>query len=76
MIKRIINYIKDNSFRIIYLNNSVNVVNYDKILEVKDDVITIIKENKVILIKGYDLRLNKLLDQEILITGVINKIEM
>lgn len=76
MIKRIVDYIKDNSFRINYINNSVNVVNFDKILEVSSDVITLIKEDKVILIKGNDLKLSKLLENEILITGTINKIEM
>lgn len=76
MINKIVNYIKDNKFKINYIDNSVNIVNYDKILEIKDEVITIIKENNVILIKGNDLKLSKLLDNEILITGNINKIEM
>ena len=76
MIKKIIEYIKDNNFKINYVNNSVNIRNYDKILEITSDVITIIKENKVIFIKGSDLKLNKLLDNEILITGIINNIEM
>ena len=68
--------IDDNSFKINYVNNSVNVVNYDKILEVTDEVIRIIKDNKIILINGNDLRLSKLLDNEILITGLIHKIEL
>lgn len=76
MIKRIVNYIKDNKFKINYVNNSVNVVNFDKILELTTDVITIIKENKTILIKGSDLRLTKLLENEVLITGLIKSIEM
>ena len=76
MIRKLVDYIKDNKFKINYVNNSVNIVNYDKILEIKNDVITIIKENKVILIKGNDLKLSKLLDNEILITGLINKIEL
>ena len=76
MINKIVNYIKDNKFKINYIDNSVNIVNYDKILDIKDEVITIIKENNVILIKGNDLKLSKLLDNEILITGNINKIEM
>ena len=76
MIKRIVNYIKDNEFRINYVNNSVNVINFDKILELTDEVITIIKEDSLILIKGNDLKLTKLLENEILITGLIKKIEM
>ncbi len=76
MIKKIIDYIKDNKFKINYVNNSVNVVNYDKILEVENNLITIIKEIKIILIEGKDLKLTKLMDNEVLITGIINKIEM
>ena len=76
MIKRIVDYIKDNNFKINYVNNSVNVVNYDKILEIKDNIVSIIKENNVILIRGNDLKLCKLLDNEILITGNIKNIEM
>ena len=76
MMRRIINYIKDKNFKIMYLNNSVNVVNYDKIVEIKSDVITLLKEDKLIFIKGNDLRLNKLMDNEILIVGLINKIEL
>ncbi len=76
MINKIVNYIKDNKFKICYVNNSVNIVNYDKIIEIENTVITITKENKMIFIKGNDLRLNKLLDNEVLITGTINKIEL
>ncbi len=76
MIKKIVDYIKDNNFKINYVNNSVNVINYDKILEVSGDAIRIIKDNNLILIKGNDLKLSKLLDNEILITGLISKIEL
>jgi sporulation protein YqfC len=76
MIKELINYIKDSKFKIVYVNNSVDVINYDKILEVRNEVITLEKENKVVLIKGTDLKLDKLLDNEILITGTISQIEL
>lgn len=76
MIDKLINYIKDNNFKINYVNNSVNIVNYDKIIEIENTVITITKEDKMIFIKGSDLRLNKLLDNEVVITGNINKIEL
>ena len=76
MIKRLINYIKDDRFKIIYINNSVDIINYEKILEVKVDLVTLEKENKLIYIKGENLKLDKLLDNEVLITGLISKIEM
>ena len=76
MIKKIINYIKDDKFRINYVNNSVNIVNYDKILEVEDNTVTLVKENKVILVRGKNLKLDKLLDNEVFITGTILSIEL
>lgn len=75
-IRKIVNYIKDSNFKINYINNSVNVVNYDTILEVRDSVITLKKEDKIIHIKGEDLRLNKLLENEVLVTGLIKSIEL
>ena len=76
MIEKIVNYIKDSKFKIIYVNNSVDIVNYDKILEVKDDAVTLSKEDKLLFIRRKNLKVNKLMDQEILITGVILKIEL
>ena len=76
MIKKIVDYIKDDRLKIKYIDNNLNVDNYDKILEVKEDSITLIKNNKIILINGENLKLSKLLDDEILIEGIIKKIEL
>ena len=76
IINKIVNYIKDEKFKIIYVNNSVNIVNYDKILEVKNNQVTLEKENKLLLIKGDNLKLNKLMDKEVLITGIIQEIDL
>lgn len=75
-IRKIVNYIKDSSFKIIYINNSINIINYDSVLEVKENIVSLKKEDKIIHIKGEDLRLNKLLEKEILVTGMIKIIEM
>ena len=75
-IRKIVNYIKDNNFKIIYINNSINIINYDSVLEVKENIVSLKKEDKIIHIKGEDLRLNKLLEKEILVTGMIKIIEM
>lgn len=75
-IRKIVNYIKDADFKINYVNNSINVINYDIILEVQDTIVSLKKEDRIIHIKGEDLRLNKLLEKEILVTGLIKSIEM
>ena len=76
MIKKIVQYVKDNRLKIKYIDNNLNIDNYSKILEVKEDIITLTKDNKLIIIKGEDLKLTRLMDEEILITGVIKKIEL
>ena len=76
MIEKLVNYVKDNDLKIKYSNNNLNIDNYDKILEVKSDVITISKNNSFIFIRGDNLKLSKLLDDEVLITGTIKKIEL
>lgn len=75
-IKKVVHYIKNNDFKIIYLNNNLDVINYDKMLDVTDNIVKLIKNNHLITIHGDSLRLEKLLDKEILITGKINKIEL
>ena len=43
MIKDIINYIKDDKFKIIFTNNSLDIINYDKLLDkLQDDELLII----------------------------------
>lgn len=76
MIKKIINYIKEADFKIIYFNNSINVNNYDEILDVSDTIIKIKKDQKVVYIKGQNLQICKLMNKEVLINGKINTIEM
>ena len=76
MIKKIMQYVSDKKLKIRYYDNSINIVNYDKILEIKDDIITFSKDKNLFFIKGKDLKLTKLLDDEVLIMGIIKKIEL
>ena len=76
MIEKLVNYIKDNDLKINYVNDNLDVVNIDSLLEIKDDVIRIKKDNRIISVYGSNLTINKLLDNEILIMGNISKIEM
>lgn len=75
-IKKVFQYIKNNDFKIIYLNNNLDIINYDKMLDVTNNMVKLINNNHLITIFGDELRLEKLLDNEILIIGKINKIEL
>ena len=54
----------------------LNVVCYDEILLLTDEKIIISKDKKQIVIKGENLTLLKLLDNEVLIQGVIKVMEL
>ena len=76
MLDRITNYINDNTFRFTVYENTIHVVNYKRILILEEDRISFQSNNQKIKIEGEGLILKKILNQEMLITGKIYKIEV
>ncbi len=74
--KRIKEFLNNQELKITYFNNQVHVLNYKDILLLDEDKIILKKESGTITIKGSNLTLLKLLDEEILIQGQIKSIEM
>lgn len=68
-------YILEKDTKIIILNNKINVVNYIDIGHFDSNKIVIKLKDKNIIIKGNELVISKLLDDEILITGDLYNIE-
>lgn len=69
------NFIDDKSFKLILYNNLIDIINFKEIIDIKDDLIKILSD-KEITIKGKDLCVIKLLDNEILIRGNIESINV
>lgn len=69
-------YIQDNEFRFMFNSIGLNVVNYSKINFMEDSKISLNYKNGILTIKGNNLRIQKLLDDEILIVGNIQNIEL
>ena len=69
-------YINETELKITLLKNRVNVLNYDRIRDITDKEISLTKGNDKIKIIGNNLKLNKLLDQEVLIIGNILRVEL
>ena len=69
------NYIFEKDFEIIVKSSYIDIINYKDILNFDDNNITIMADKKVI-IKGSNLSISKLLDNELLIIGNINTIEL
>lgn len=70
------NYILDEEFKINVYKNKVNVVNYSDIVNFTSKEIIIRYETGKVIITGNNLSISRLLIDEVLISGVIEKIEL
>lgn len=76
MLRRVYEFVKDEEFRFTVFNNRIHVVNYKKINTLNSDYILIESDDRRIGIKGNNLVLNKMLDREILVIGMVKSIEV
>ena len=72
----IINYIKDNEFRMNVMENRINIVNYHDLLSMSEERVSFTSSIGRVVIKGNSLTVKKLLNKELLIVGNISSIEM
>lgn len=75
MIDKIRDYIRDDEFRLTIFKDRLHIINYLDILTLSNKQISVDTGDNLIVIKGENLILNKLLDNEILITGKIYTVE-
>lgn len=73
---RIDNYISEYKYKVIIVDNSVNIVNYKKIIEFTDNIIKVESKDGITTVNGSNLVITKMLSDEILITGKIYSIEL
>ena len=69
-------YMLNNEFVINIYKDKINIINYKSIGAIEDTKISINGDNRNVFITGEKLALKKLLNDEILISGVIKKIEL
>ena len=67
-------YIVDEEFRVIVMKDYINVINYDEILDFSNNEISIKYDSGIMIIKGKDLVVSKMLDDELLIKGQVKSI--
>ena len=68
-------YILENDLKITIVNNKINIVNYKDIGQFDSNKVVVKTDNKDVIVKGSDLVVSKLMNNEILITGVFNTLE-
>lgn len=75
MLKDLRNYILENKFKINIYDNNLNISNYIEIDHFDDEIIIVRYEKGIIKVKGENLIITKLLENELLINGIIRNIE-
>lgn len=76
MLDKLNNYINDKEFKFTVYENKIHVINFKRIVTLEDNHISLLSQNKKLNINGINLILEKLLDNEMIIKGNINKIEV
>ena len=76
MYQELRNYINDNGLKIIYTDRYLNIINYIKIIILENDKIEILISNRILKIKGNNLKLSRIMNSELLITGKIEELKM
>lgn len=69
------NYLYDLDDFITIYDNYLHVFNYKRLNKIDDNEINLLLDNKEIEIKGNNLKIKKMTNQELLITGLIEKVE-
>lgn len=75
MLKKVYEYIKDEEFRFTVFKNKIHIVNYKKIITLKNNFISIMGDFNINIF-GNNLVLKRLMDKELLIIGSIYNIEV
>lgn len=76
MLRKLKNYIDDNEFRVCIFKNSVNVINYCSIFAIEKTRVSLSYNDGTLIIKGNNLTLKKMLENELLVHGEIKSIEL
>ena len=69
-------YLEDKNYQIIIKENQINIINYEKIIDFTINKISLRCNNKIINIEGKNLIISKMLDEEVLIAGIIHNIRI
>lgn len=67
-------YLSDNEYKITILTDYINIINYKEIIDFSNKEISISHEKGITIIKGNNLVVSKMQDEELLIKGTIKSI--
>lgn len=76
LIDKLDRYLFETTCQIVIKDNSINIINYDEIIDFSLTKISIKCQNKIVVIDGRELLITKMLDNEVLIKGIINNLRI
>ena len=76
LLSKLDRYLIDTNYKIIIKENIVNIINYNEIKDFSNNKVIITTSNNKITITGQNLVVSKMQDNEVLITGKIQKVEL
>ncbi len=76
MINSIRSYILEDEFKLTFKNNKVDIINYDSVMHVSSNMIKIKFNDGILIISGTNLIISKLVNDELLVSGLISNIEI
>ena len=75
-LERLNNYLYDKRYKITIMDGSVDIVGYEEIIDFSISKISVKYENKIITVEGTNLTIMKMVESEVLITGIINLVRI
>ena len=76
MLERIYHSLQDSDYKLTVYEDEIHLINYKKLLVLEEEKIVVSTSKSIITISGENLLLKKLLQNEMLLSGVVQKIEV
>lgn len=76
LISKLDNFFEDQNYEIIINEKQINIINFKEVIDFSTNNISVKCENKIINIEGKNLIISKMIDDELLITGLIHNIRI
>ena len=76
LIDKLDRYLENKNYQIIIKEGSINIINFQEIIDFSTSKVSLKCDNKIINIEGKNLIISKMLDDEVLITGIIHNIRI
>ena len=76
LINKLDRYLENKNYEIIIKENSINVINFKEIIDFSMNKISLKCDDKIINVEGKNLIISKMLDEEVLITGIIANVRI